>query len=134
LDSYNVGYTGRLGVKYIVEHCAIDLKWAVGGRSHAKLSALVDELHQLNPNRQPPGIITADSDDLDALVSLAKSTKVVISFAGPFMKYFPVVRADVDWEVNLCRLARRTGHITLISLERFLGTSLLINSNSGFID
>jgi len=62
------------------------LKWAVAGRSHPKLAALVEETKQLNVNRKPVDIVIADSSDLAALTTLAKATKVVISFAGPFAK------------------------------------------------
>jgi short subunit dehydrogenase-like uncharacterized protein len=81
------GYTGKLASKYITQHCATDLKWAIAGRSESKLNAIVAELRQLNPNRKTPGVIIADSDDLEALSSLARSTKVVISYAGPYSRY-----------------------------------------------
>jgi len=71
----------------VIQHCATDLKWAVAGRSHNKLAALVEETKQLNVNRKPVDIVMADSSDLGALTTLAKDTKVVVSFAGPFAKY-----------------------------------------------
>jgi short subunit dehydrogenase-like uncharacterized protein len=80
------GYTGKLASKYIVEHCATDLKWAVAGRSEQKLTVVVNELHRLNVNRKAAGIVVADSDDFDALSSMARSTRVVVSYAGPYAK------------------------------------------------
>lgn len=74
------GYTGKLAARYIYENCPTNLKWAVGGRSREKLEKVAGE------NRRP-GIIVADADDFEALEALAKSTKVVISVAGPFLKY-----------------------------------------------
>jgi short subunit dehydrogenase-like uncharacterized protein len=82
-----IGFTGKLAAKYVVESCATDLKWAVAGRSHAKLTAVIDEIKPLNVNRKAPGVIVADSDNLEALSSLAKSTKVVVSLAGPFSRF-----------------------------------------------
>ena len=81
-----IGYTGRLATKYVVENCATDLSWAVAGRSPAKLTALLDEMKRFNPNRKQPGLLVADSNDLEALKSVTQSTKVVVSFAGPFAK------------------------------------------------
>jgi short subunit dehydrogenase-like uncharacterized protein len=68
-------------VRYIAENCPTDLKWAVAGRSSEKLA----EIKVID--RIPPGVIVADADDFPALESLARSTKVVISVAGPFSKY-----------------------------------------------
>jgi short subunit dehydrogenase-like uncharacterized protein len=62
------------------------LKWAVAGRSQPKLSALVNDIKQLNPNRTSPGVEIADSGDLETLRLLAKQTKVLLGFAGPFAK------------------------------------------------
>jgi short subunit dehydrogenase-like uncharacterized protein len=69
-----------------VQHTATDLQWAIAGRSEGKLSALVKELEQLNQNRNTVGIVVADSDDFEALSSMAKSTRVVISYVGPYAK------------------------------------------------
>ena len=51
------GYTGKLCAEYITISLPTDLKWAVAGRSRSKLSALVDELKVLNPDRQQPSLL-----------------------------------------------------------------------------
>ena len=84
------GFTGKLAAKYVAQNCPTDLSWAVSGRSHAKLTSLVNEVRAINTNRRSPGVIVADSNDLDALAVLARSTKVVVSFAGPFALYFSI--------------------------------------------
>ena len=87
------GYTGKLTAEHIATHLPTNLKWAIAGRNHAKLSAVLDELNPLNADRQPPDILTAElkPDDLDAL---AKKTKLMISTVGPYHKYgTPVVEA-----------------------------------------
>ena len=81
-----LGYTGKLASRYIAQHCPTDLKWAVGGRSHQKLNAVIDDIKPINVNRQPPGIIIANADDSEALTELVQSTQVVVSVAGPFSK------------------------------------------------
>ena len=81
------GFTGKLAAKYVVQNCPTDLSWAVSGRSQIKLINLVNEVKPLNVNRRDPGVIVADANDLEALTMLARSTKVVVSFAGPFALY-----------------------------------------------
>lgn len=81
-----LGYTGKLAARYIAQHCPTDLKWAVGGRSHQKLCAVIDDIKPINVNRQPPGIIIANAEDSEALTELVQSTQVVVSVAGPFSK------------------------------------------------
>ena len=50
------GYTGKLCAEHITMNLPTDLKWAVAGRSSSKLSALVDELRALVPDRLQPGL------------------------------------------------------------------------------
>ena len=87
LGTADPGFTGKLAAKYVVQNCPTDLSWAVSGRSHVKLTDLVNEVKPLNVNRRDPGVVVADSNDSEALSELARSTKVVVSFAGPFALY-----------------------------------------------
>ena len=50
------GYTGKLCAEYIAESLPTDVKWAVAGRSHSKLDAVVEEVRRLNPDRAAPGM------------------------------------------------------------------------------
>lgn len=50
------GHTGKLCAEYITTSLPTDLKWAVAGRSSPKLSALIDDLKTLNPDRLQPGL------------------------------------------------------------------------------
>jgi short subunit dehydrogenase-like uncharacterized protein len=84
LTRLNAGFTGKLCAKYIVQNCPTDLKWAVAGRSHEKLTTVINDIKPLNTNRKAPDVVIADSDDLEALSRLAESTTVVLSVAGPF--------------------------------------------------
>ena len=52
-------------------------------------------------------IVVADSDDFNALTSLAKATNVIIAFAGPFARWFsspcgPFNRRVGDKVVQAC--------------------------------
>lgn len=51
------GYTGAYCAEHIVENLPTNLKWAVAGRSHQKLSNAVEDLKKLNVDREPPGAL-----------------------------------------------------------------------------
>lgn len=50
------GYTGRLCAEHIVKNLPTNLKWAVAGRSLAKIEGVAKDLKSLNPDRVDPGI------------------------------------------------------------------------------
>jgi short subunit dehydrogenase-like uncharacterized protein len=51
------GYTGALTAEHIAEHLPTNLKWAIAGRSSAKLDALAAKLKTLALDRLQPGTI-----------------------------------------------------------------------------
>lgn len=50
------GYTGKLCAEHIVKNFPTNLKWAVAGRSLAKIEGVAKDLKSLNPDRVDPGI------------------------------------------------------------------------------
>lgn len=90
-SALTAGFTGKLAAKYVAQNCPTDLSWGVAGRSHTKLTSLVNEIRAINVSRKAPSVVVADSNDLDALATLAQSTQVVVSFAGPFALYVACV-------------------------------------------
>ena len=99
-----------MAAKYVVQNCPTDLSWAVSGRSHAKLTTLVDDIRAINVDRRAPGVVVADSNDLEALVSLARLTKVVVSFAGPFALYVSLLGGiDRRYGSNLVQACAENG-------------------------
>ena len=80
------GFTGRL----VAEHLLLryppggDLKWAMAGRSEAKLQAVRGELG--DAAAEIP-LMVADSHDVAALESLAQRAVAVISTVGPYARY-----------------------------------------------
>lgn len=84
------GYTGNYTAEHITTHLPTDFKWAVAGRSEAKLKRLVDGLKLLNADRIQPEIEVAQLEK-DDLVNLAKKTKVLITTVGPYQRYGSVV-------------------------------------------
>jgi short subunit dehydrogenase-like uncharacterized protein len=90
------GYTGKWTAEYITTNSPTNIKWAIAGRSEAKLQALNDELKKLNSTRAVPSIITTNLTAPE-LTSLAKKTRVIINTVGPFHQYStPVVQACAE--------------------------------------
>ncbi len=75
------GFVGRQTAHYFAEH-AHGVRWALAGRSAAKLASLRAELVAA-----APGVLVADARDVAALDALASQTRVVLSTAGPFARY-----------------------------------------------
>jgi short subunit dehydrogenase-like uncharacterized protein len=121
------GFTGKLAAKYISQNCPTSLIWAVAGRSQPKLTAVVTDIKALNTNRKDPDVIIADSNDLEALISLAQSTRVILSVVGPFAMYQPCVcTVTIVMEVNLFKHVLKTEPIMSTSLVKHLGIILVI--------
>ena len=49
------GYTGKLTAEYITTKLPTDLRWALAGRSQAKLESVAAECKALNSDRLQPG-------------------------------------------------------------------------------
>ncbi|HET9975976.1 MAG TPA: saccharopine dehydrogenase NADP-binding domain-containing protein [Burkholderiaceae bacterium] len=76
------GFVGRQTARYFATHAPAPLRWAVAGRSQAKLDAL-----RLRLGEARPGVIVADAADAEALAALAAQARVVLSTAGPFARH-----------------------------------------------
>ena len=79
------GFTGKWVAKHLFDHYqGSDLKWAIAGRSEAKLSEIKefigDTRHTLNH-------VMANSDDIESLRAMVKQTKAIISTVGPYAYY-----------------------------------------------
>ncbi|MBX3593100.1 saccharopine dehydrogenase NADP-binding domain-containing protein [Sphingomonas sp.] len=78
------GFTGRLVAEYLAQAYAGDaLKWAMAGRSLAKLEQVRDAIGA--PGDTP--LITANADDPAALRAMTARARVVISTVGPYQLY-----------------------------------------------
>jgi short subunit dehydrogenase-like uncharacterized protein len=80
------GYTGRLVAEYLCSHYGSredGPKWAMAGRSLAKLEQVRDCIHA--PATTP--LVIADADDADALEAMCRRTRVVITTVGPYQLY-----------------------------------------------
>ncbi|KAL8943516.1 MAG: hypothetical protein Q9216_001051 [Gyalolechia sp. 2 TL-2023] len=90
------GYTGKLCAEHITKNLPTDLRWAVSGRSHERLSAVVEEIKSYNPDRIQPAVevVTLTLDDLR---SLAQKSRLILNTVGPYFRYSsPVVQACAE--------------------------------------
>jgi short subunit dehydrogenase-like uncharacterized protein len=84
------GYTGRLVAEYLKDKTG--LKWAMAGRSQAKL----EEVRDLIGASKDTPLVIADADDPASLDAMAKRTKVVLTTVGPYQLYGePLIKACV---------------------------------------
>ncbi|GAB4423155.1 MAG: saccharopine dehydrogenase NADP-binding domain-containing protein [Bacteroidia bacterium] len=100
------GFTGRLVAAYLLRQYGLGgtLRWAIAGRSTAKLEALRAEL-------QTPDlpVILADSQDRASLDRMASQTRVVCSCTGPYALYgSELVAACVAGGTHYCDLSGET--------------------------
>ena len=79
------GYTGRLVAEHLLKTygAAGDLKWAMGGRSAAKLAEVKTEIGA--PDSLPT--IIADAADPASLDAMVRRADAVISTVGPYQLY-----------------------------------------------
>lgn len=99
------GFTGVLVAEYLLRQYGVDreLRWAIAGRSEAKLETLRREL---GGDAARLEIIVADSFDKDALERLAERTRVVLTTVGPYALYGSnLVEACVKAGTHYCDLA-----------------------------
>jgi short subunit dehydrogenase-like uncharacterized protein len=87
------GFTGGLTAEYLAA-AGNGTRWALAGRSRAKLEAVRDRLAQINPAAGDLALLIADIDDAGSVKRVAESAKVVITTVGPYINYGePVVAA-----------------------------------------
>lgn len=79
------GYTGRLICEYLHTRYGVDgeVKWAMAGRSRAKLEAVRDEM---GIAASVP-LVIADANDMSSIRAMVANTKVVLTTVGPYQLY-----------------------------------------------
>lgn len=73
------GYTGALTAEHIAEHLPTNLRWAIAGRSSAKLNGLAAKLKELGPDRIQPVIEIVDVEDKAQLITIVKKARLCVS-------------------------------------------------------
>ena len=78
------GFVGRLSAEYLAGRSAGDLSVALAGRSMERLEKV---RANLPPKAQSWPLVAVDSDDVDGLRALARTTRVLVTTVGPYRKY-----------------------------------------------
>ncbi|HEU4600243.1 MAG TPA: saccharopine dehydrogenase NADP-binding domain-containing protein [Solirubrobacterales bacterium] len=78
------GFTGGLTAGYLAAHAPQGLRWALVGRSRAKLDAVAARLAAEIPEAPVPDLLEADAGDRAALDRVAAATRVVVTTVGPY--------------------------------------------------
>jgi short subunit dehydrogenase-like uncharacterized protein len=104
-------FVGQILTRYLAEEFGTHdgLRWAIAGRSEAKLSALRNGLG-LKAGKLP--LLVADAADEEALRRLCDDTRVVVSTVGPYALYGePLVKVCAETGTDYCDL---TGEVQWI--------------------
>lgn len=104
-------FVGQILARYLIDTFGVDgdLRWAIAGRSSAKLAALKQEL---GSEADALPVLLADADDEVALAAMCEQTKVVISTVGPYALYgSPLVKICAETGTDYCDL---TGEVQWI--------------------
>jgi short subunit dehydrogenase-like uncharacterized protein len=81
------GFAGRLTAEYLAQAAPPGCRWAIAGRSAARLADLRDDLAVRDPALGDLPTLSADVDDAASLRTLAESTRVLITTVGPYVTY-----------------------------------------------
>ena len=97
-------FVGQILTRYLAEQFGTHgpLRWAIAGRSEAKLAALRNSLG-LASGKVP--LLVADAADEAALRRLCEDTRVVVSTVGPYALYGePLVKVCTETGTDYCDL------------------------------
>jgi short subunit dehydrogenase-like uncharacterized protein len=82
------GFTGGLTADYLAAHAPAAARLALAGRNPEKLAAVAARVGELRPAGAPPvALVQADVTDAASLEALARSTRVVLTTVGPYLRY-----------------------------------------------
>ncbi|GAA2645912.1 saccharopine dehydrogenase family protein [Streptomyces lunalinharesii] len=91
------GFAGALTAEYLARHAPEGCRWALAGRSTAKLERLRDQLATINPDCADLPLLRADSADPGSLRALAGATRVLATTVGPYLLHGePLVAACAE--------------------------------------
>ncbi|MCG8317055.1 MAG: saccharopine dehydrogenase NADP-binding domain-containing protein [Pseudomonadales bacterium] len=96
------GFTGELTAAHLAQCKERDqLKWAIAGRSQAKLNDVKKRLAQQFPQCKNLEIITADISDYKSLKAMTSQARVLITTVGPYLNYGEaVVKACIETDTH----------------------------------
>ncbi|MHA7680076.1 saccharopine dehydrogenase family protein [Cupriavidus sp. PET2-C1] len=116
-------FVGQILTRYLAEYLsgrAETLRWAIAGRSEAKLE---DVRRSLGAAGQSLPIIVADAADEAQLRALCAQTRVVVSTVGPYALYGePLIKVCAASGTDYCDLAGETQWIKRM-IEKYEATA-----------
>jgi short subunit dehydrogenase-like uncharacterized protein len=80
------GFTGGLTARRLAEQAPTGCRWALAGRSLAKLEAVRAELATVHPELDDLPLLVADGEDVASMTALAERTAVLITTVGPYLR------------------------------------------------
>ncbi|MFF1832598.1 saccharopine dehydrogenase family protein [Streptomyces sp. NPDC058231] len=81
------GFVGALTAEYLAAHAPAGCRWALAGRSRAKLEKVRERLTAIDPRCAELPLLHADAEDPGSLRALAESAHVVATTVGPYVWY-----------------------------------------------
>lgn len=103
------GFVGQLAVEYLSKGHPDKPHWAIAGRNKDKLTELFYRF-RTNPATSSGEMIVADTNGMSDMLLLARRTKTILSFAGPYEKNGgeEVIRAAINGCAHYVDLAGET--------------------------
>lgn len=105
------GFTGKMAARYLAKTYGHGkaVRWAIAGRRRSALEEVRAELAIIDSACAQLPIVIADSSDLASIEAMVRSTKVVITTAGPFDKYgSDLVRICAETGTHYCDITGET--------------------------
>ncbi len=81
------GFTGALTAEYLAANAPAQIRWALAGRNRQKLEGVRARLAEVNPSLTELPLLFADVSDEASMLAVARSTRVVITTVGPYIRY-----------------------------------------------
>ncbi|MEV6315488.1 saccharopine dehydrogenase NADP-binding domain-containing protein [Streptomyces sp. NPDC051776] len=81
------GFTGGLTAAYLARNAPDDCRWALAGRSTAKLERIREHLARNDPRWASLPLLTADAGDPGSLRRITADARVVATTVGPYTHY-----------------------------------------------
>jgi hypothetical protein len=107
------GYTGKLTAEYIAAKLQTNLRWAIAGRSQAKLESIAAELKASNPDRIQPGKL--------GIQSQFHSTVMILSTFMHFVPRLPRVKLPCQVSIS----SRKILEADMLQRSRYAASTTL---------
>jgi short subunit dehydrogenase-like uncharacterized protein len=101
------GFTGELAATHLARRLSDRSlraeKFAIAGRDAKKLSAVKEKLEAIEPRAKDLHVLVGEADNADFLADMLQSTRVVLTYVGPYTKYgLPLARGCVKYGTDYC--------------------------------